>query len=244
MIRKILRKLKTYRGQKDFIHFEGVNLSVSRSNENLSDNRSYLESGVEQINHLVKFELINDNTKILDFGCGQGRFLNSLIFNNTKFQEYTGLDTSKKAIDWCKKHLLYSNNISFIHLSAANARYNPTEKELKPLPFRNNEFDLIFLNSVFSHMIASDISFYLSEFYKVLNTEGKVYLTAFVEENVPDVEENPEDYIAKSVGALHRVRYEKEFFYSLVNNANFKVIEYHHQLIDRTKQSVFVLMKQ
>jgi len=103
-----------------------------------------------------------------------------------------------------------------MHLPAENARYNPTEKGLKALPYKKNEFNLIFLNSVFSHMLTTDIKFYLSEFYKVLNMNGKVYLTAFIEENVPNVEENPKDYLNKSVGALHRVRYEKEFFYSLV----------------------------
>lgn len=244
MIRKILKKLKTIKGVNDFVNYEGVILPKIRSNEKLSDNRVYLESGIEQINYLKKHGLINNNTILLDFGCGQGRLLNSLKFTETKFQEYIGLDTSKSAIDWCEKNIRYSNNISFLHLPAANARYNPSEKELKRLPFKNNEFDLIFLNSVFSHMLTPDINFYLSEFYKVLKNEGNIYLTAFVEENVPNVEENPEDYLAKSKGALHRVRYEKDFFYSLVNKANLKVAEYHHQLIDRTKQSVFVLKKQ
>ncbi|WNJ18256.1 class I SAM-dependent methyltransferase [Pontibacter sp. G13] len=243
MIDKILRKLKGNGVQNDFVNFEGIKLPYSRSNENLSNNRSYIESGIEQINHLLRFELINNNTKILDFGCGQGRLLNSLIYSKTDFQSYIGLDTSKKAIEWCEKHLCYHDKISFIHLPAENARYNPSEKGLKPLPLAENEIDLIFLNSVFSHMLDSDISFYLSEFHKVLTSNGRVYLTAFVEENVPDMEENPKDYLDKSVGALHRVRFEKEFFFTLVKKANFEVTEFHHQLIDRTKQSVFVLRK-
>jgi SAM-dependent methyltransferase len=244
MLEKIFRKLKALPGQKDYVKHQGVKLPVSRSNEKLSDNQSYLESGKEQINYLLKFKLINNNTKLLDFGCGQGRLLNSLVYYETKFLKFCGLDTSKEAIHWCKKHLQYSNNISFIHLPAANARYNPKEKELRTLPYGESEFDLIFLNSVFSHMLTSDIEFYLLEFYKVLKNQGNIYITAFIEDNVPDIEENPEGYLSKSIGPLHRVRYEKQFFYSLVNSANFTVTEYHNQLIERTKQSVIILKKQ
>lgn len=229
-------------GQKS-IEFEGVNLPLTRSNEKLADNRSYLDSGYEQIEQLLHFELLNENTSILDFGCGQGRLINSLTYFKTNYAKYTGLDTSKKSVDWCEKNLKYTDKISFIHLPAANARYNPNEKGLKPFPFQKNEFDLIFLNSVFSHMMTDDVSYYLNQFHKVLKDNGKVYLTAFVEENVPAVEENPENYLEKSTGALHRVRFEKMFFFSLVKEAGFEVKEFHHQLLDRTKQSVLILAK-
>ena len=245
MIKKILRVLKRLRQKSDFVNYEGISLPLNRSNENLSGHKAYLDSGVEQVNFLISKELFNTDTKLLDFGCGQGRLLNTLKFTKSEFRSYTGLDTSKKAIDWCNKHLKYSNEISFMHLPAANARYNPDQKELKNLPFKKNQFDLIFLNSVFSHMLTSDVIFYLSEFHKVLDNEGKVYITAFLEDNVPDVEENPEDYLdKKSIGSLHRVRFNKDFFFKLVNEASLSVVEYHHQHISRTQQSVIVLKKQ
>ena len=77
-----------------------------------------------------------------------------------------------------------------------------------------------------------------------MSLRGKVYITAFVEENVQDVEENPKGYMGKeSKGALHRVRYDKNFFFKMVRKANFCVDEFHHQLIERTGQSVLVLSK-
>jgi len=100
---------------------------------------------------------------------------------------------------------------------------------------------LIFLNSVFTHMLTDDINFYLSEFHTVLKSTGCIYLTAFIEENVLQVEENPDNYLSISSGALHRVRFEKNYFFELVEDANFEVTAYHHQLISRTSQSVVVL---
>jgi hypothetical protein len=92
-------------------------------------------------------------------------------------------------------------------------------------------------------MLAGDIKFYLSEFHRILSPAGAVYLTAFIEPGVPDVEENPEHYLAPSSGALHRVRYEENYFLSLVKDANFQVSYYCHRHITRTQQSVMTLHK-
>lgn len=224
-------------------NYEGIILPTTRSNEGLSDHKAYLDSGIEQIAFLKQNHLISKNSKILDFGCGQGRLLNSLKYSKTKFSKYIGLDTSENSIKWCQKYLAKSQDVEFIHLPAENARYNPNVKGLQHLPFESNEFDLIFLNSVFSHMLTDDITFYLSEFYKVLKNNGSLYLTAFIEENVPSVQENPHNYLSKSSGALHRVRYEKNYFFELIKNAQFELSSFHHQHITRTHQSVVVLKK-
>jgi len=242
MIKNILNKLSSL-GSKDYVDFEGLKLPKTRSNQGLSNHKDYVNSGIEQINFLVQKQLITPNTEVLDFGCGQGRLLNTLKYSKTAFGHYTGLDTASKSLNWCKKYLQYADNINFIHLAAENARYNADAKGLQALPFEQDKFDLIFLNSVFSHMLADDISFYLSEFHKVLKPTGFVYLTAFVEENVAAEEENPDNYLEKSTGALHRVRFEKNYFFGLIQDQQFEVHEFHHQLIDRTKQSVVVLKK-
>ena len=101
----------------------------------------------------------------------------------------------------------------------------------------------MFLNSVFSHMLQNDIKFYLNEFYKILNDKGFVYFTAFVEESVPDVEENPNNYLEKSSGRLHRVRYNKNFIEKLISDAGFTVEKFIHRGIERTSQSVYVIKK-
>ena len=62
-------------------------------------------------------------------------------------------------------------------------------------------------------MLVDDIKFYLDELYKVLLNDALLYLTAFIDDDVKDVEENPKNYLGKkNHGALHRVRYEKHFF--------------------------------
>ena len=128
-----------------------------------------------------------------------------------------------------------------MHLPAYNARYNKTAEGKRALPFDDESFDLIFLNSVFSHMMTDDVQFYLKEFERVLSKDGAVYATAFIEEDVPEVEENPKGYLGKSTGALHRVRFEKRFFFGLVEQSGLKVDRFLHQVFERTKQSVVIL---
>jgi ubiquinone/menaquinone biosynthesis C-methylase UbiE len=125
-------------------------------------------------------------------------------------------------------------------LPAHNARYNIAAENLQKLPFEANTFDLVFLNSVFSHMMTKDVLFYLNEFKRTLKPNGILYVTAFVEENVPEVEENPENYLGESKGYLHRVRFEKQFFTDLFVKTGFTIKVFTHQHITRTKQSVII----
>lgn len=242
MINRIKSKINSYRS----VRHKNLNLPIRRSNEGLNSNENYVISAIEQINHLKTLGLLKPEDKILDFGSGQGRFANGLIYSKSKIGEYFGIDTDSDSVNWCKRFLLpYApkEKFHFLHLNSYNARYNTRAKGLRPLPFIENQFDLIFLNSVFSHMNMVDIEFYLAEFNKLLNNNGRIYLTAFVETNVPDMEENPPNYIADSSGPLHRVRYDKSYFFRKVEEAGFSVESFFHQHILRAKQSVLILKK-
>lgn len=236
MIDRIKSKINSFRS----VRFRNLNLPVRRSNEGLGSNTKYLYSAIEQINDLKMFGLLNPSNKILDFGCGQGRLVNGLIYTNKYIGTYYGIDTNLDSINWCKRFLPSSFN--FIHLNAYNARYNKKAKGLKHIPL-NGKFDLIFLNSVFSHMIIEDIEFYLSEFNRLLRDNGAIYLTAFIESNVSNMEENPLNYISESKEPLHRVRYDKTYFYKKVEEAGFSVSIFLYQHIVRAKQSVLILTK-
>ena len=93
-------------------------------------------------------------------------------------------------------------------------------------------------------MVTDDVRFYLIEFHRLLKTGGKMYVTAFIEEDVPEIEKNPPHYIEESTGPLHRVRYENRFFLHLIEETGFLVEKFEHQKISRTKQSVVVSVKQ
>ena len=241
----ILKKLFTIPEHKKSVAFKGLNLPVVRSNEGLADNNTYLQSGLEQIATLRRFNLLDDASTILDFGCGQGRLANSLLYAKASLGKYVGVDTQKWPVKWCKRFIQRRNQgFQFQHLPAYNARYNTEAKALKSLPFKAQTFDLIFLNSVFSHMLSSDIDFYLREFYRVVKPGKALYLTAFIEENVPPETENPSGYFGGGHQPLTRVRYEKQYFMNLIEKNGWEVRHFGHREIKRTGQSVVIARAQ
>ncbi len=243
MIRKIKNKLRTHFG-KPMNEYKGLNLPLFRNNHDLSDNQKYLDSAVEQIKHVNEHFKLDENAVFFDFGCGQGRLVNGFEYAKINLGNYYGVDTNPDSISWCQKWLGgYNDKYKFIHVPAYNARYNNKAKGRGKLPLGEGQADVVFLNSVFSHMLTDDVEFYLEEFYRILKNKGIVYMTAFVEENVPDMEENPPNYVRKSVGALHHVRYEKNFFFQLVKKRGFNIDNFYYQQFTRSQQSIIVARK-
>ncbi len=246
-MQKFLRKVKYKLFGNPYYKMElykGLYLPPFRENQGLSDNQEYLQSAVDQLEHLAKFGAFSKETSFLDFGCGQGRIVNGIQFKDLSLKQYWGIDTHELSINWCNKWLTkYKKPFSFKHLAAYNARYNKNAKTLATLPFEPEQFNMVFLNSVFSHMVTKDIEFYLDEFSRVMQSGGVLYVTGFVEENVPEMEENPEDYISENHGALFRVRYLKSFYLNMFTERGFTISDFVHQGITRTKQSVVIATK-
>jgi len=142
-------------------------------------------------------------------------------------KKYYGIDVSARALEWFQHYINHRHpTFQFKHIDIESQRYNPHGKKIDnkfSLPFNDREFDILYLYSVFSHMTIEDIKFYLNEFRRLIEPSGKIFLTAFIEENVPDMEINPPDYKMTWSGPLHCVRYNKEFFESILKNYNFKI---------------------
>lgn len=238
---RIMNWLLRYRRRK----FHNLYLPYYRSNEALENDAAYIQSAIDQVESLQTYVDLNRNTYLLDFGCGHGRFANGVLIKVPDLGYYCGIDTDIIAIKWCQRWIQrFHPNFKFVHVNAYHARYNPTAKSRPGLSLQPSSFDIAFANSVFSHMLEDDVLFYLKELHHALKQRALIYLTAFIEENVPDVEENPPGYLGReTVGLLHRVRYEKTHFWGLVESCGFDIKDYQHQAINRTKQSILVAYK-
>ena len=241
IVRMIRKKSQVFMARR----YKDVYLPIHRSNEHLTVDDDYVNSAFQQISALKQYSSLSQKTNVLDFGCGQGRLATGLLLCCPDLGNYTGIDTDLDAIKWCKRWIQkFHTKYSFIHVAAHNALYNPTAIHRPNLPISENSFDVIFLNSVFSHMLSDDVYFYLNQLNQGLKQEGIIYLTAFIEEDVPEVMENPPGYLNKvSTLPLHRVRYNKKLFLDLMTKSGYKIIEFKHQSILRTKQSVLIAKK-
>lgn len=110
----------------------------------------------------VLFDYIRKNDKVLDLGCGNGRFVNII---KERGGEYFGTDVSFGLIDIAKKN--YPND-----------SFQATEP-LK-LPFGDNYFDVIYSIAVLHHIPSKDFRLeFLQEARRVLKAGGIFVLTVW-----------------------------------------------------------------
>ncbi len=111
---------------------------------------------------LKNIEYQNSNFKILDFGCGDGRYL-SFFKQFFKKNNIFGVEISQTRYERCKK-------IGWENVFKIN--------KLEKLPFDEQYFDCINFEQVIEHIQEDEIEFYLKEFIRILKNNGKmIFLT-------------------------------------------------------------------
>lgn len=113
-----------------------------------------------KILELLKFENPNQTLKILDFGCGDG---NSSFFFRKHFRNASifGIDVSEKSINIAK-----NKNIT-------NTTFDLFGGTI--MPYKDEEFDLVFTSMVFHHIEFNLHDTILKEISRVLKKGGRFY---------------------------------------------------------------------
>ncbi len=232
ILRKIVRKLL---GRKDYKIVDGSTIlapDLRWCGAEFQNDEYYLKSTEREAQRLIDFFGCTTESHVLDIGCGQGRLPIGLLRLLGRCT-YTGMDVDADSIKWCNKFIHSQHpTCRFIHIDVHNERYNTNGEELSDdfsFSLADHSVDIIFLYSVFSHMYDYNMKIYLDEFNRILKPQGKVFFTTFVEENVPDFTNNPENYGYDNYStSLHVVRYEKNYLFSILEEKGFKIEHFEH----------------
>lgn len=111
---------------------------------------------------------LDTNSRILDFGCGCGRVIQSLR-KLAPHSAYFGTDIDAEAIGWCRRELSHVGTFE---------RNNPSP----PLPFSDEFFDLVYAISVFTHLPEDMELAWLGELRRVTRRGGHLLLTSHGED--------------------------------------------------------------
>ena len=121
--------------------------------------------------------------KVLDVGCGIGQKARALASYLDASGSYDGIDIVPAGIDWCVEHYKRFPNFRFQLADLYSVHYNPHGKfkaSQYRFPYDDGTFDLVFLSSVFTHMLPKDMERYLSEIARVLKVGGRSVITFFL----------------------------------------------------------------
>src|SRR5207244_2931679 len=97
---------------------------------------------------------------VLDFGCGCGRVTR---YWNDFGGEVSGSDVSAKAVAWCRANLTF-------------ARFE-VNRLAPPLAFPDEQFDLVYALSVFTHLTEELQLAWRDELRRVLRPGGRLFVT-------------------------------------------------------------------
>lgn len=146
-------------------------------------NGDFKAVGDEFLRYFIELGGLRPEHRVLDLGCGIGRMARPLTGYLTT-GSYEGLDIVPSGIQWCQRS--YAKTYPNFHFQLAdiqNLAYNREGRfqaaEYR-FPFADEEFDFIFLTSVFTHMLTKEMEHYLSEIFRTLRPNGKCLVTYFL----------------------------------------------------------------
>ena len=148
-----------------------------------------------QLDYFIEYCNLKPKSAILDIGSGIGRSAIPLTKHLNAEGKYEGFDVVKRGVDWCSKNITkrFPNfRFKYIPLNNDLYRQNGASPDQFRFPYNDESFDLIIVNSVFTHMIADEVENYFSEMKRVLKPKGIVYATFFLYEK--GMESFPHDF--------------------------------------------------
>ena len=174
------------------------------------------------------------NTDILDVGCGV-RFTMTVINRKIAIKSYTGIEVYRPVVDFLRASVeVHDERFRFAHWNVHNQMYNRGGVELSShdkLPI-DGSFDLIWLFSVLTHQTPEDSLALLRILRKYIRPNGKLFFSAFIDDDLEGFENRDENGLAAYYGST--------YMRSLVEQTGWKIELFHDKDLDNFIQHYLV----
>jgi len=183
----------------------------------------------EDILNIIKIFKKNNLKRILDLGCGSGKYIE--LLSREGFEIY-GIDISEEAIKIAKAMLRKENLNAELVIGLIHEK----------LPYNDNFFDGIISIKSFYHGTLSEIRYGISELERILKPDGLIYLT--LRKKASKVRSVPHKYIAPHTYVPLEGN-EKDLIHYFFNKKGIKKEFYRFKLIklSRSKDYYYFLGK-
>ena len=165
-------------------------IRIGVGNRVLFNQFGYTYQGVDFWLYAFAHGMANLTSRIVDIGCGCGRYAMPLsrfrIGEGIFSGYYTGIDVDHEMIAWCRRNFP-PETFSFHHADIQNKVYNPsgviTAQEYS-VPCGDASQDFVFSNSLYTHLLEDGLRHYLNEAYRVLRPGGWTIGSVFCPESM------------------------------------------------------------
>jgi cyclopropane fatty-acyl-phospholipid synthase-like methyltransferase len=190
------------------------------------EDTDFVAAAIRDVALLQRHAGLTRESRLLDWGCGAGRLAVGIRQSLGHVRDYHGVDVQPDLLDWAHENLT-DEHTRFTLVDQRNERYNPDGTSSFEIPAEAGSVDVLYAYSVFSHMLERDVRGYAGTIAAILAPQGRALMTAFVENDVPACEENPAEYRKLPwKGRLHCVRYDRQYFETLLWDAGLAVDEF------------------
>jgi SAM-dependent methyltransferase len=135
---------------------------------------------------------LTERSSVLEIGCGCGRTAFALA-DVLQDGGYVGMDIERVVLESCRTNRrLAEKHFRFDFLDVQNSEYNPDGRHPASsyvFPYPDATYDVVFLVSVFTHMMSADVRAYISEIARMLRPGGTCMLTTFLMDRGPHAAE-------------------------------------------------------
>lgn len=175
----------------------------------------FIETGKALLDMLKEYGGLQPGDRVLDVGSGIGRLAVPLTSFLQNKGSYEGFDVVKSGVAWCTKNISSEYpNFNFLHVNLKNDLYNLNANSIRAsnfvFPYKDEDFNMVFLFSVFSHMMPQDLENYLDQIKRVLTNGGICLATFFII--------NPENLLSMATG--NKLNFQNNYGnYYLFNNS-------------------------
>jgi SAM-dependent methyltransferase len=175
--------------------------------------------GQKLVKQFAEYGGLRPEHRVLDIGSGIGRIAIPMTAYLNEKGSYEGFDIVKKGVDYCNKNISSRYpNFKFQHIDLRNDLYNlSTDQEASNFvfPYKDNDFDISVLTSVFTHMQEDDVVNYLEQIHRVLKPGGKCFATFFI------INKEADDHLSTTDDPFFTYKYENFYLHDKnVKDAN------------------------
>jgi SAM-dependent methyltransferase len=142
----------------------------------------YFESSAREFDAWIeKLELLREDDRVLDIGCGPGSM--ALRFSRRSWHGcYLGFDVHEPSIDWCRQRFAADPRFSFVlaRMASPYGEARGTAVSDYRFPAHDGQMQLVLAKSVFTHLLEREARHYLAEIGRVLEPGRAALVTAFL----------------------------------------------------------------